>query len=106
MKSIKIIVNEYQTKEGKKFSKAHVKGKFLPLAVASEEVSYNVKFVGSVVLPTKAGIYEVAFEENGLWIDSRPEYAEKNILRVRAVRVVYSKPLPVIDKPCLPFEDK
>lgn len=94
MKSVKIIVNEYVRKaDGKSFTKAHCKGKFIPLAVASEEVDYVVKFVGSVMLPTKAGIYEVAFEDNGMWIDRRPEFADKNILRIRATRVVFSKPL-------------
>lgn len=93
MKSIKIIVKECETKEGVPFVSASVKGKYIPIAIALQEVNYKVRFVGDTKLPTKEGVYEVAFEDNGLWIDTREGYAEKNILRCRAVRVVFNKPL-------------
>lgn len=94
MKTIKIIVNQFTRKaDGKAFTKAHCKGKYLPLAVADENIDYLVKFVGAIQLPTKEGIYEVAVEDKGMWIDSRPDYLAKNILRVRAVRVVFYKAL-------------
>ena len=100
MKSIKIYVNEFVKKDGKgTFLKANVKGKYVPLAVAEEETIYNVRFVeGGAKAPAKAGIYDVAYEEGNLWIDSRPEYAEANILRVKAKRVVFNSYLPKQDK--------
>ena len=99
MNSIKFIVREFETKKGVPFTKADVKGKFLPLAVAEDEVYYTVRFVGkSVEMPTKAGVYEVAFEDGGMWIDSRAEYADKHILRIKAVKCVFTKHLPKLDK--------
>ena len=99
MKSIKFIVREFETEKGVAFSKADVKGKFINLAVAEDEVYYTVRFVGKAVeMPTKAGIYEVAFKDGDMWIDSRAEYADKHILRIRAVKCVFSKPLPKLDK--------
>ena len=99
IQSIKFIVREFETQKGVSFSKADVKGKFLPLATAADEVYYTVRFVGkNVEMPTKAGVYEVAFNEGDMWIDTRPEYAEKHILRVKAIKCVYSKALPRLDK--------
>ena len=28
-------------------------------------------------MPTKEGIYEASYEDNGLWMDNRPEFAVK-----------------------------
>ena len=101
MKTIKVVLKNYKTKEGREFSKMTIKGKYIPLASANEETFYLVKFVKvegkDVPVPTKEGIYQVACDDNGLWIDSRPEYASKNILRVKAVRVVFDKNIPSKD---------
>lgn len=96
-KSIKVIVRSYTTKEGKPFVKATAKGKYLPLALAEEDVNYTIKFVGAS-LPTSEGIYEVAYEEGNLWIDQRAEYVEKNIVRVKPSKCVFNKYLPKLDK--------
>ena len=99
MNSIKFIVREFETKKGVPFTKADVKGKFIPLAVAEDEVYYLVKFTGKAVeMPSKAGVYEVAFQDGDMWIDSRPEYADKHILRIKAVKCVFVKHLPKLDK--------
>lgn len=94
-KSIKIIVRNYNTKKGTTFTKLSVGGKYLPLAVAEDEVNYQVRFTKDSVAkePTNNGIYEVAFEEGNLWIDNRNETP---VVRVRAVKVIFDKPL--IDK--------
>lgn len=94
MKSIKIIVNEFTTKKGSTFIKAEIKGKFIPLATAEDDKYYRVSFVSKTVeMPKEKGIYEVSFVEGDLWIDNRPEYAEKHILRVKPYKCVYCKPL-------------
>lgn len=99
-KSIKIIVRAYDKKAGGKFVKLSVGGKFLPLATAEDEVNYTVRFSSHSTCkePTEEGIYEVAYEEGGLWIDTRPENAEKHIVRINACKVVFDKPLPKLDK--------
>ena len=96
-KTIKIIVRKFETKEGKSFVKATAKGKFLPLAVVEDDVNYIIKFVGSQ-LPTQEGIYEVAYEEGNMWLDQRTEYVEKNIVRIKALKCVFNKYLPKLDK--------
>lgn len=98
--SIKIIARSYEKKAGGKFTKLTVGGKFLPLATAEDEVTYQVKFTSksSCKEPTVDGIYEVAFEEGGLWLDTRPENADKNIVRINACKVVFSKALPRLEK--------
>lgn len=96
-KSIKVIVREFSTKEGKKFVKATAKGKYLPLALVEDEVNYDVKFVGTS-LPTSEGIYEVAYEDGNLWLDQRAEFIEKNIVRVKPTKCIFNKYLPKLDK--------
>ena len=94
LKSFKFILRNYKRKDGGEFAKATCKGQFLPFATAETEVNYNIHFTKSALspLPSKEGIYEVSYEEGGAWIDTRA--LEKHIVRVNAVRVVYSKPLP------------
>lgn len=95
MKSIKVLNRKFVTKGGKEFYSATIKGKYVPLATANLETYYSVKLVdGGEKLPSKEGIFEIAFEERGCWIDQRPEFAEKNILRVKAVRIVKDGNLP------------
>lgn len=98
--SIKVIARVYEKKSGGKFVKLTVGGKYLPLATAEDEVSYQVKFTANSLCkePAEEGIYEVAYEEHGLWIDTRPEMLDKNIVRINAAKVVFSKPLPKLDK--------
>ena len=98
--SIKIIVRAYDKKTGGKFVKLSVGGKYLPLATAEDDVQYQVKFTSKSLCkePTAEGIYEVAYEEGNLWIDTRPEAAGKNIVRINAAKVVFSKALPRLEK--------
>lgn len=103
MNSIKVIVRKFVTKkEGKEFYTLKAKGKYLPLATVGEDINYDVRLVGDVKLSPKApeGIYEVAYEDNGLWHDRRDEIidAEKHIVRCKATRIVFQKSLPVFDK--------
>lgn len=88
-KTLKFYINEHTTKEGKKFTSASIKGKFLPTATAEEEAFYTIKFTSKgVALPQKEGFYEVAYDSKALWIDSRENYADKHIVRITATRVV------------------
>ena len=94
MKKIKLFVRTYKTKDGREFSKISILGKYLPLVDAKDDTWYTVKFTGEVKEPTKEGQYIVGYEKNGLWIDSREEQLKKNIVRIRAVRVVFDDKLP------------
>ena len=95
MQTIKFICRRYTVKKtGVPFVKLTVLGKFLPLALADDETEYLIKFTkDSCAEPTKDGVYEVAYEDNGLWIDTRPEQVAKNIVRIKAHKVVFVKSL-------------
>ena len=112
MNSIKVIVKSYVNKTtGVAFSKASVKGKFLPeLLHVNEDAYYNVRFInGTIALPTKEGVYEVeiASLDNDIWVDKRDGKFEENILRVRPTSCKFVKPLQDAPKPAeqenLPF---
>lgn len=94
MKTLKFVLKNYTTKDGRTFAKASCLGKYLPTAKAQEDIYYTIKFVGgSCPAPTKDGIYEMAFEDKCLWIDTRAEYIDKHIVRVKATRIIFDKPL-------------
>ena len=98
LKSFKIIVRNYEKKAGGSFTKITCGGKYLPLITAEEDVNYQVKFTkaSKIQEPTVAGIYEVAYEDNGLWIDSRQ--ADKAVVRVNAVKCLFNKALAPVEK--------
>ena len=100
MEKLTIIVRNYETKDGRTFTKLSVGGKFLPDVLAEDSITYRVSFNknSQAEEPKVEGIYEVAYNEGELWIDSRPEYAEKHIVRIVAQKVRFSKPLPKLDK--------
>lgn len=100
MQKTKIIVRSYDKKAGGKFIKLSMSGKFVPDILAEEDKEYQVKFSAKSVVkePTQEGIYDVAFNDGELWIDNRPQYAGKYIVRVIAQKVRFYKPLPVLDK--------
>lgn len=100
MQTIKIIARNFTRKDGGTFVKLSVGGKFLPLALAEDDIQYTVKFTAKseVKEPTQDGIYEVAYADGQLWLDTRPENADKNIVRVTAHKVVFSKALPRLEK--------
>ena len=100
MQKVKIIVRNYQTKDGRNFTKVSIGGKFIDDVLADESASYQVKFTqaSAVKEPSEEVIYEVAFNDGEAWIDSRPEYEEKHIYRITAQKVKFSKPLPKLDK--------
>lgn len=88
MKSIKFSIKLFQTAKGITFPSASVKGKYLPFATADEDTYYRIKFVGDVKMPEKEGFFEVSYKDKECWIDKRPEYVDKHIVRIKAVRVV------------------
>ena len=100
MEKLVCIVRNYETKDGRTFTKISVGGKFLPFVLAEDGVSYRVSFnkKSPAQEPKEDGIYEIAYNEGDLWIDSRPEYAEKHIVRITAQKVRFSKPLPRLEK--------
>lgn len=100
LQKVKIVVRNYQKKAGGSFTKITIGGKYVPDVLAEEDENYIVRFTAnsSVKEPTKEGIYEVAYEEGKLWIDSRPEMHDKLILRVEAQKVRFYKALPKLDK--------
>lgn len=100
MQKIKIIVRKYEKKAGGTFTKLSIGGKFINDVLADENAQYQVKFTSksAVKEPTEEGIYEVAFNDGEAWIDSRPEMAGKNVYRITAQKVRFSKPLPRLEK--------
>ena len=97
---ITIIARTYEKKAGGKFTKLTCKGKYLNLALADDDVNYTVKFAkGSEASePQSEGLYEVAYMDGDLWVDTRPEVADKNIVRVKACKCVFKRFLPKLDK--------
>ena len=100
MQKVKIIVRKYEKKAGGTFTKLSIGGKFINDVLADENATYQVKFTGrsAVKEPSEEGIYEVAFNDNEAWIDTRPEMEGKNIFRITAQKVKFSKPLPRLEK--------
>lgn len=100
MQKVKFIVRTYAKKDGGKFTKLSIGGKFINDVLAEEEAQYQVKFTAksAVKEPTQEGIYEVAFNDGEAWIDSRPENAGKLIYRITAQRVKFYKALPRLEK--------
>ena len=99
MKSIKVIVRQFVTKkDNKSFMTIRARGQYLPLATVQPDINYSIRLCGEAKVPTKEGIYEMAFEDTAIWLDTRPEVAAKNIVRCKATRLVFQKPLPVFDK--------
>lgn len=90
MKTIKVYSKKFENKNGIPFYSVSVKGKFVKSALAKDDIYYNVKFVkgSTAVAIDNEGCYEVAYEDNGLWIDQRPDFIDKNILRIKAVKAV------------------
>lgn len=99
MQKVKIIVRKYEKKAGGTFVKLSIGGKFVPDVLADDNTSYQVKFTSKSLVkePTEEGIYEVAYEEDGLWIDTRPELSG-NIVRINAVKTKFYRNLPKLDK--------
>lgn len=106
LKSFTVVVKNYTTKKGTSFQKITCKGSNLPLATAEVDEYYNVRVCDNSKAQFKKdsheGIYEISFEDKGLWIDTRPEMVEKHIARVNAERIIYQRPL----LPKQPVEEK
>ena len=100
MQKVKIIVRTYEKKTGGTFTKLSIGGKFINDVLAEEDQTYQVKFTSksAVKEPTQEGIYEVAFNDEEAWIDSRPENVGKFIYRITAQKIKFNKPLPRLEK--------
>lgn len=100
LKSFKFIAREYKTKNNTTFMKLTCKGEFLPLVTAEVDKYYTIKFASKSLAkePAKEGIYSVAYEEGGLWLDTRIENFDKNIARVNAIKIQFEKPLTKNEK--------
>ena len=98
MNTIKLLVKKFVTKEGKEFFSISKKGQYLPLSAVEPDKYYSIRLCGEAKMPTKEGIYEASYYKNGLWVDIRPEFVSKNIVRLKANRIVFQEPLPVFDK--------
>lgn len=100
MQKVKIIVRNYEKKDGGKFTKLTIGGNYINDVLADESKQYQVKFTSksAVKEPTQEGIYEVAFNDGEAWIDSRPEMEGKNVFRITAQKVKFYKALPRLDK--------
>lgn len=91
MKTIKFILKQFVTNEGATFSKGTIKGEFLPFADVDVDAYYRVAFTkdSKVQMPLSGeGIFEVAYEDKGLWVDKREKYNDLHIVRIKAVRLV------------------
>ena len=71
MQKVKIIVRNYEKKDGGKFTKLTIGGKYINDVLAEESQQYQVKFTSksAVKEPNQEGIYEVAFNDGEAWID-------------------------------------
>lgn len=93
MKKFKVIVKNFKRKDGGTFQKITAKGEFLPLIECDIDKYYTIKFTGELKAPVKEGVWSVACDDKDMWLDTRAEYADKNIIRVRASRIMFEKPL-------------
>ena len=100
MQKVKIIVRKYEKKAGGTFTKLSIGGKFINDVLADESAQYQVKFTSksAVKEPSEEGIYEVAYNDNEAWIDTRPEMEGKNIFSITVQKVKLSKTLPRLEK--------
>ena len=98
MNTIKLLVKKFVTKAGKEFFSISKKGQYLPLSAVEPDKYYSIRLCGEAKMPTKEGIYEASYDKNGLWLDTRTNFVGKNIVRLKAVRIVFQEPLPVFDK--------
>lgn len=92
MKSIKVLNRKFVTKGGKEFYSATIKGKYLPFATANVEENYTVRLTkkSKEILPlNREGIFELAYQDKGLWIDDREINSGKFIVRINCERVVF-----------------
>ena len=94
MQALKFICRNYNKKKGGTFTKLTVKGKYTPFAVLENEETYQIRFTkdSQASEPTKDGIYSVAYDKGGVWVDDRNENL---IIRVRAVNCKFQESLPV-----------
>ena len=97
MNTIKLLVKKFVTKAGKEFFSISKKGQYLPLSSVEPDKYYSIRLCGEAKMPTKEGIYEASYDKNGLWLDTRTNFVGKNIVRLKAVRIVFQEPLPVFD---------
>lgn len=84
---VKTIVKVYSKKENEniKFSKAIIGGKFIPVEIkgVDDDETYTIKIVGGGTFPLIEGVY--SFDCSDMWVDKRPEYIEKKIVRCKNV---------------------
>ena len=108
MQKVKIIAKTFNKKAGGTFTKLTIKGQFVPDVLAEDEVQYQVKFTAKseVKEPVLSGIYEVAYNDGELWIDTRAENIEKHIVRITARKVKFFKALPRFEKDIREVEQK
>lgn len=99
MKTLRILVTKHLNKQTKvEFFKASCKGKFIPLVRGIDnDTYYNIKFVGQD-LPKKEGLYEVGCEDKDMWLDTRDEYIDKHIVRIKPTKYVYVGEKPTSKK--------
>lgn len=97
MKTFKFIANSYINKKtNQPFLKFSCKGQYLPILKADKDVYYNIHFTKvpeDVLLPKKEGVYSVAVENKGLWLDDRAEMKEKNIVRCIPLKIIFENDL-------------
>ena len=89
MLKITVFAKEFDGKNGK-FLKVSCKGKYLPLIECNDEEYYNVRIQGDLQNAIKSsGEWDIAFEtRHDIWLDKRPEAVEKNLVHVKAIKVL------------------
>lgn len=93
MKKFKVIVRNYETKQKTKFTKITAKGDYIPDGDCLLGKYYTIRICNnpSFKLPTKEGIYTLVVED--AWLDKREGFIEKNIVRVKPIRIIFEKDL-------------
>lgn len=94
MKTIKVSLKNYTAKNGTSFTKITAKGKYIPLAQCELETKYTIKLCSNPAFktPTRDGFYTLAVED--CWVDTRADYIDKNIVRVKPIRMVFEGNFP------------
>ena len=88
MLKITVFAKEINGKNGK-FMSLSAKGQYIPVMECNEEEFYNIRISGDQKI-NKEGQWQIGFEKsNDIWLDQRPEAEGKNIVHVKAKKVLF-----------------
>lgn len=87
MMKITAFAKEFNGKNGK-FLTVTCKGQYLPLIECDEDTYYTIRIHGEVKI-TSEGEWDIGYEtRRDIWLDTRPEAKDKNLVHVNAKKVL------------------